>query len=285
VQDAVADYIRHLEINNSARSARDTELRLKKHLPANILETELTRLTTVQLQRWHQSLVRLNGDPEDTRKSKDGANKLLAKLRAALNLAFRSGLAASDREWRKVRPFKGVGAARTLFLTDDQVKALLDHSAGAFHALVRAALLTGARYGELRAARAEDFNPEHGTVTLNGKTGERQCYLSDVGLAFFAEQVKGKAPRDLIFERDGGGPWRHGDQYRAMHAVVEQAKLPVDTVFYSFRHYHISMAMAAGIAVQIIAENTGTSVRMIELHYGKFMPADRREMLNRIAPL
>ena len=50
--------------------------------------------------------------------------KTPANPRSALNLAFRSGLAASDREWRKVQPFKGIGAARTLFVTDDQVRAL-----------------------------------------------------------------------------------------------------------------------------------------------------------------
>lgn len=97
VRDTIADYVSHLKINNGPKSARDTELRLKKHVPASILGTELTKLTTVQLKRWHQSLVKLNGDEEDTRKSKHGANKLLTKLRAALNLAFRSGLGRRRR--------------------------------------------------------------------------------------------------------------------------------------------------------------------------------------------
>ena len=45
-----ADYVNHLKLNNSPRSARDTELRLKKYVPASILGTELTKLTTIQLQ-------------------------------------------------------------------------------------------------------------------------------------------------------------------------------------------------------------------------------------------
>jgi len=102
VSDAVADYVRKLELNNRPGAGRHVELRLKKHIPAGLMRTELAKLTTVQLNRWHQSLVRENGDADDTRKSKVGANKLLSTLRAALNLAFRNGLAASDREWRKV---------------------------------------------------------------------------------------------------------------------------------------------------------------------------------------
>jgi hypothetical protein len=49
---------------------------------------------------------------------------------------------------------------------------------------------------------------------------------------------------------------------------------------YAFRHYHISRALLAGIQAQVIAENCGTSVRMIEKHYGKFVGSDRRAMMN-----
>ena len=34
---------------------------------------------------------------------------------------------------------------------------------------------------------------------------------------------------------------------------------------------------------QVVAENCGTSLRMIEKHYGKFPKADRRAMFNAVA--
>jgi len=285
VSDAVADYVRKLELHNKPGAGRIVELRLKKNITASLARTELAKLTTVQLNRWHQALVRENGDAADTRKSKAGANKLLSTLRAALNLAFRNGLAASDREWRKVTPFKNANQARTLFLTDEQVRATLDHTSGAFNSLVRVSVLTGARYGELRAARIEDFHPEHGTITLNGKTGERECYLSDETVTLF-QQLAGNRPGDaFLLVKDDGSQWRPGHQFEPMKKVVAAAGLPVETVLYSLRHYHISKALLAGIPTQVIAENVGTSVAMIEKHYGKFMPKDRRRLLNQVVLL
>ncbi len=67
-----------------------------------------------------------------------------------------------------------------------------------------------------------------------------------------------------------------------MIEAVETAKLPHGTTFYALRHTHISRALLAGVNSQVIAENCGTSVRMIEKHYGKFMKADRRAMFDKV---
>ena len=68
-----------------------------------------------------------------------------------------------------------------------------------------------------------------------------------------------------------------------MTAAIKAAKLPHDTTFYALRHTHISRALLAGVNAQVVAENTGTSVRMIEKYYGKFMKADRRAMFNNVS--
>jgi hypothetical protein len=49
------------------------------------------------------------------------------------------------------------------------------------------------------------------------------------------------------------------------------------------RHYHISRTLVAGLPRQMIAENCGTSVRMIETHYGKLWVSDRQQMVDLIA--
>jgi integrase len=282
VSDAIDDYVDHLKVNNSEAASQDARKRLDNHLTDKIKATELANLKTAQIKRWHQGLVRVSDDAEDMRKSKDGANKLLTKLKAALNLAFNSGLAATDREWRRVKPFRDVGASRTLFLTDEQVKALLNKADGAFKALLQAAVYTGARYGELTALRVQDLNLEQGTLRLDGKTGERFAYLSDAALAWFKTQAKSKLPKAILLPRADGEPWGKSHQHRPMQAAVQAAKLPAETVFYSLRHYHISKALLAGVPVQVVAENCGTSVRMIEKHYGKFLPQDRRDFFNQV---
>lgn len=280
VADAFDEYIDHLRVNNSEASARGNEARLRKHVPEKLRKTQLTRLKTVQVKRWHQSLVRLSDDAEDVRKSKDTANRTLTTFRAALNLAFRSGLVATDREWRRVQPFKNVGMARKLFLTDEQVKRLLEHTTGGLHNLIRAGVLTGARYGELANAKVSDV--DGGTLYLTGKTGPRDCYLSDEAAAFFKALTRNRLPNAWLLVKDNGDPWGKWHHIRLIRRVVRAAMLPRDAVFYSLRHYHISKALIAGVPAQVLAENVGTSVKMLESHYAKFLEADRRSALNKI---
>jgi len=58
--------------------------------------------------------------------------------------------------------------------------------------------------------------------------------------------------------------------------------VPAETVLYWRRHTHISLALLAGVNIQVRAENVGTSVRMIEKHSGKFLNRDRRTMFDRM---
>lgn len=282
VENAVADYVAHLKVEKSAKAAEDTRQRLDKNLTDKLKNTELAKLRTAPIKQWRDSLVRVSDDPEDVRRSKSGANRVLSMLKAGLNLAFYNGQVASDREWRRVKPFKSVDEARKLFLTDKQVKQLLEKTEGSFHALLRAAVLTGARYGELASAKARDFDPKQAILTLTGKTGTHDCYLSDKALSFFKAQAKDKLPGAWLFAKDDGEPWGKNHHTRLMQDAVKTAKLPRDTVIYSLRHYHISKALLAGIPPQVVAENCGTSVRMIEKHYGKFLPKDRRDFFNQV---
>jgi integrase len=283
VRDAIADYVRDTRLRNGEKSATDAEQRLTVSVPAALANKRLTDLRTIDINRWRDSLVRTDGDEEDVRRSKSGVNRTLAILKGALNLAFRSGICPSDAQWRRVQAFRDVDAARTLFLDPEQVKALLAVAETAFRHLLQAAVLTGARYGELADAVVADFDAKGGTLHLDGKTGPRTCYLSGDGIAFFKRVAKGKLPGAPLLPRDDGAPWGKSHQKRPMDAAVQAAKLPAETVFYSLRHYHISRALLAGVPAQVIAENCGTSVRMIEKHYGKFTKAARRTMLDQVA--
>ena len=285
VKQAAADYVTHLKVEKSEKASTEAKQRLEKHLTSKLGEVALPKLTTRQLKHWRDGLVRISDDAEDNRRSKDSANRVLSMAKAAFNLAFRSGLVNTDTAWKRVPGFKDVGEARKLFLTDKQVKTLLEHAKGGLYDLIRAGVLTGARYGELTGARVHDLDVINGSLHLTGKTGARDCYLSDEGLTFFKQLSKDKLPDAWLLTRDDGQRWGKSHQDRPLKEAVKAAKLPAETVFYSLRHYHISKALLAGISPQVVAENCGTSVRMIEKHYGKFMPKDRRAMLNQVALL
>ena len=280
VSDAIADYVEHLKLNNSEKAGRDTKGRLAAHTTPKLLKTPVRELTTVQLEKWRNGMVKTGSDDEVIRKSKDSANRVWSMLRASLNKAFQSGVVDSNVAWVRIKPFKSVTARRELFLTGKQVTALLSKADGAIHNLIKAGMLTGARLGELTHARVRDL--DGGILKITGKTGRRDCFLSKDAETFFKTQCKGKLPEAALLFSPAGTHWNKSEHHRYFMRAVQAAKLPADTVYYSLRHFYISKALVAGMNVQVLAENCGTSVRMIEKHYGKFMQADRRKMLDAV---
>ncbi|GMR20194.1 MAG: tyrosine-type recombinase/integrase [Gammaproteobacteria bacterium] len=282
VTHAIDDYVSYLEINNGPEAANNAKGRLYKHVVPSLGSKRITKLTLNDSTKWRDSLVRISDDSEDVRKSKDTANRVLNYFKAALNIAYKKDIIGTDKAWRRLESFRGVGEARKVILNDSQIKRLKEATSGGFHALILSGLLSGARYGELARARVEDLDTRNGSIHLDGKTGARDCYLNDDALAHFKKLAKGKLPTAYLHTKDDGTPWGRSHQHRPMKEAIKKAKLPRDTTFYAMRHTHISRALLAGVNAQIVAENCGTSVRMIEKHYGKFMKVDRRAMFNQV---
>lgn len=285
VTQAIADYKANLRAGKGAKAADGVDGRLTKHMSDRLKAKQVADLTTKELNAWLNKQVR-SGDEwteEQIRASRDTANRRLSVLKACLNLAFRNGTVASDTAWRRVKAFQNTGAARTLFLTEQQITDLLAKSKGGLRDMIEAGILTGARRGELFALTARDFDPKQGTIRVStGKTGKRDVYLSDRAVAFFKRLAKGKLPEACLLTKDDGSPWPEDDLTRPFKAAARAAGLPQEATFYSLRHYHISKALLAGVQPQVVAENCGTSLRMIEKHYGKFLKADRRAMFNKV---
>jgi hypothetical protein len=135
---------------------------------------------------------------------------------------------------------------------------------------------------------------------VDGKTGSREVYLQDSAISFISEIVQKKKKSDLIFTNENVMWTKHAwaDQLNevidknsltqnsdknSLTTDTEDDYLPDETVMYSIRHYHISKAITAGLPLQIVAENCGTSVKMIEKHYGKFTSDERLKMFNKVS--
>ena len=133
-------------------------------------------------------------DHEAVRRRRASANRTLTVLKAALNRAWREGKISSDEAWRRVEPFEEADAARVRYLTVAEAKRLLNACDPDFRRLAQAALATGARYGELTALRASDFNPDSGTIHVRtSKSGKgRHIVLNDEGAALFRSLAAGK---------------------------------------------------------------------------------------------
>ena len=95
----------------------------------------------------------------------------------------------------------------------------------------------------------------------------------------------GKKPSDVLVPRADGERWGRDQQRPPMQRALKAAGLPADgPSIYTIRHSVISRAIERGMPLTLIAENVGTSVRMIEMNYGKFIAQTRRDLIAKFAP-
>jgi integrase len=302
VADAITAYLEFLEHNRG--TAYDVRKRMEAHVLPPLGKIEVAALTADRLRKWHVGLARklprlrskpgkqqkfrpLADDEDSLRRRRASANRCLAQLKAALNLAWREGKVPSDKEWRKVKPFEGADAARLRYLTVAECKRLLSGCEPAFGKLVRAALETGARYGELIRLRVEDFNRDTGTVAIRiSKTDKpRQVVLTDQGAAFFVGLCTRRRASEPMLLKANGGTWRKSHQLRPMLQACRRAKIDPPINFHALRHTWASLATMNGVPLLIVAKNLGhADTRMVEKHYGHLAPSYIAEAIRAGAP-
>jgi integrase len=286
VKEAFYAYLPKLKGKN-ARSARTTEGRVKKHIFPQLGEHKVSELTKTQLETWQASLVRVSEDKEEVRKSKDSANRVLSMLKAFLNHAHedKSNGIPSDEAWRRVKPFHNVGRPRDVRFSPKDAMRLIDAIEDkSFCQLVEGGYGTGGRYEELTDAKVRHFDLPGRLLTVSGKTGTRHIILQPSAVRLLKRVTKGRSADDFIFVKSDGSKWKPSDQVRPMKAAVRKARLDPDGCFYSLRHAYISESIEMNVPLTVIAENCGTSVRMIEITYAKVLMEKKRKFVERGAP-
>lgn len=290
VADACRAYLAERRAEKSDKAADDAEPRFERTVygrekssrksavaPNAIAKVHLSRLTVAQLKTWRNGLSL----------GLSASNRTLTALKAALNLAVTNdpSLATKGLEWSAVVPHEiKEDTRRKLVLDLKQRRALLDAAKGGVRDLIQAASLTGARAGELTHATVAQFNPRDHELTLTGKTGARTVKLSDAAYTVFKNLTKGKKSTDRILTRDDGSSWAHSSWDELVKDAAKAAKLPADTCLYTLRHSWISEQISGGMTTLDVARLAGTSLVMIEKHYGK-TSKDVQQRLNKVAML
>jgi integrase len=141
------------------------------------------------------------------------------------------------------------------YLDVDVCKKLINACPADFRALVRGALATGCRYGELVRLSVADFNHAAGTVSVRiSKAGKpRHVALNEEGRAFFLAPTENRPPSDLIFRRQDGEPWGASHQQRPLIAASEIAKIAPPATFHILRHTYGSALATKGVPMGVIA--------------------------------
>lgn len=286
VADAISDYLIWYKAHRKAYRA--TELAINAHILPSLGKLQVTNLTARRLRLWHQKLaespvrirskrIKVNeNDAEAMRKRKASSNRILTVLKAALNHAWHEGYVQSSDAWRRVKPFRSVDAPKIRYLSAGECKRLLNACTPAFRKLVRGALLTGCRYGELVNMQCQDYNSDSGTVLIReSKSGKvRHIPLTDEGRAFFNRLVGLQPGDDPIFTKVNGSPWERSHQSRPMREACRAAKIDPPVTFHDLRHTYASLLAMRGVPLQVIAQVLGHSdTRMTEKHYAHLMPS------------
>ena len=147
---------------------------------------------------------------------------------------------------------------------------------GAFRNIVKGALVTGCRYGELTRMRAAEFNAEAGTITVReSKSGKpRHVVLTDEGRTLFDRLTAGRARDAHIFVRTDGNPWAASHQQRPLSDACQRAGISPAITFHILRHSHGSALAMHGVPMGVIAAQLGhADTRMTEKHYAHLAPS------------
>ncbi|UXC37098.1 tyrosine-type recombinase/integrase [Cupriavidus gilardii] len=274
VRQAAAAYVAHLRREKGGKAANDTEARFRRWLDDDpIARIELAKLTRQHVQALRERLMAapaVVGGVERP-KAKDTINRDLTALRAALNRALADGKVTTDFAWREaLKPIKNASRRRELYLDREQRRALIQHAQDDVGHFLRGLALLPLRPGALAALTVGHFDKRLNTLRIGAdKSGrDRKIVLPPATAAFFAEQAKGKLPAAPLLARADGMAWNKDSWKGPIKEAAAAAGLPEATTAYALRHSTITDLVTGGLDLLTVAQISGTSVAMIERHYG-----------------
>lgn len=286
VNDAADAYLKWFREHR--RAVRETEHTVDAHVRPALGEKKLSELTAPMIRNWLEKLAATPARVRTSRRAKHpqyrdapqttdekrarraSANRILTALKAILNRSFADGQARDDTAWRQVKPFRKVDEPRIRFLTDAEAIRLVNACHASIRPLVRAALLTGARYGELVNLRAHDVNLRTGQVYIaQSKSGRpRHVPLNAEGLELFTDATTGKIGDQLVFARTDGKQWGKNHHVRSLTAACAAAKILPAIAFHELRHTYASHLAQAGVDLLTISKLLGhADTRITSRHY------------------
>lgn len=292
--DAARDWFQHLSSGGShevvtvrqaceryAASRPDAAKRFERYVYGDpIAAVKLRKLTERQVKDWRGRLEAL---PALVSRSKKGErvtrtrtpatlNRDMVPFRAALYLALSERDVLSAAAWKyALVPVEAKGR-RDVYLDREQRRALLKHVPSEAAAFVKALCVLPLRPGALSELVVGDFDARNNMLTVRiDKAGSgRRIQVSDEGAALLKEQSRLKLPAAHIFSRAGGQRWSKDSWKVPIKQAAQAAALPAGSTAYALRHSAITDVVQSGLPLLTVAQLFGTSVKMIEEHYGHF---------------
>ncbi len=160
-----------------------------------------------------------------------------------------------------------------------------------YHPFVLTAFWTGCRPSELVALRWGDVDAKAGKLMIRRSrtlhednptktiASERTIDVAPVVVAALREaKPLHVTDEDFVFRNADGRPVFVDNFGKNWHPALRALGLR-PRKFYATRHTFISIALTRGARIKWLAEYCGTSVAMIEAHYGRFLAGDAKDQL------
>jgi integrase len=294
VAGACGEYVAHLRSEGRNEAAKDVEGRFKRWVyPTKLASVPLLKLSPKAVADWRTALAKTPAIPQDKQKaatkprSASALNRDMTALRAALNFARENGHATTDQAWHsKLKPVDNADGRRDVYLDADQRRKLIEAAPEDLAALLRALSLVPLRPGAMAGLTAASFDGRLLTLTIGkDKAGaDRKITLPKGTAAFFESMCKDKLPGAPLLARADGKPWDKDAWKGPIKDAVIAAKLPMATTAYALRHSTITDLIALHkLDTLTVAQLSGTSLQMIERHYGHLLRDHAANALAKLA--
>lgn len=259
-----------------------------------VAKVRLDKLRRHHLKDWRSRLEQApallsrskNGEVRTKERAKSTVNRDMVPLRAALRMFMTPGAPGTDAAWQEaLKPHRGADRRRGLYVDLAERKRLLAAADAVAAPFLRALCLLPLRPGAVAALRVADFDGRTRSLTIGkDKNGQpRQISVPGVVADFVGEQAKCKLPDAWLFSRTDGAPWNRNTWKGPIREAASAANLPSGVTAYTLRHSVITDLVRGGLPILTVAQLSGTSVAMIERHYGHLVRDDAEQALARLA--
>lgn len=294
VADACRDYVTALEKDGRKTASDDAKRRFERCLYGDKLgKVRLKDLHQDHIEAWRDRVEKGDLPPLSVKRGRPPVAKPLARssinrirttLVAALNHAVARRKVSPDLafEWNAVKPLKDAGQRRGLYLEREQRRALLEAAEGPVRDLIECVALTGCRPGDPSLCLRSDYDGRTASVRFRSKDHDRKIPLSPAATALFDRLAKGKLPKAHLFTQDGKKMWTPSDWSELVRDASARAGLPAGVTLYTLRHCWITDAIVGGMDLLTVAKLAGTSLAMIEKHYGHLVQGAARDKLAQV---
>lgn len=259
-----------------------------------IAKIKLHKLTDRQVRDWRKRLEALPAlvsrskkalEPTTRPRAASTVNRDMVPFRAALNQALGEGHVLSSRAWQIALAPSATSGRRNLYLDKGQRRDLLAKLPEDARPFIYGLCLLPLRPGALAEVLVSDLDVRRRELVIErDKAGSgRKILLSDEALALLEQQSQGRPGSEPLFTRTDGQKWKKDSWKKPFKAAVESAGLPYGATAYTLRHSTITDLIESGLPGLTVAQVSGTSVRMIEKHYGHLRQHQAAKALSTLA--